>query len=99
MKVRDIDFSEVLLDKKSYKNTKNVLIYDILYKNFIGAKPLRIRFDEIDESIKIYDESRYLVLFDHAWCDEIWHRIRYLISEKIGITDSINRHFRPKLVH
>ena len=30
MKVRDIDFSDVLLDKKSYKNTKNVLIYDIL---------------------------------------------------------------------
>ena len=52
MKVRDIDFSDVLLDKKSYKNTKNVLIYDILYKTLIGAKSLHIRFDKKDEFLQ-----------------------------------------------
>ena len=99
MRVRDINFSDILLDKKSYKNTKKNLIYDILYKTFIGAKPLRIRFDEIEKSVKIYDGSRYLVLFGNAWCDEICDRIGYIISEKTGITDSINWYFRPKLVH
>ena len=28
----------------------------------MGSKPLRIRFDERDGFIKIYDEIRYLVL-------------------------------------
>ena len=32
---------------------------------------------------------RYLVLFDQ-WCEKICDRIKYLISEKSGITDSIN---------
>ena len=32
---------------------------------------------------------RYLVLFDQ-WCEKICDRIKYLISEKRGITDSIN---------
>ena len=36
--------------------------YEISYKTFMGAKPLRIRFDEIDGFIKIYDGIRYLVL-------------------------------------
>ena len=33
------------------------------YKNFIGVKPLRIRFDKIDGFIKTSDGTRYLVLF------------------------------------
>ena len=36
------------------KIIKNILIYDISYKPFIGSKPLRIRFDEIDGFIKTY---------------------------------------------
>ena len=52
---RDIDFGKFLLDKKSYKTQENILIYDIWYKIFMGAKPLRIRFDEIDGFIKIHD--------------------------------------------
>ena len=32
----------------------------------MGAKPLRIRFDEIDGFIKIYDGIRYLILFVHV---------------------------------
>ena len=48
----------------------------------MGAKPLRIRFDEIDRFIKISDGIRYLVLLGHVWYDEICDRIRYFISEK-----------------
>ena len=54
---------------------------------------MRIRLDKIDGFIKIYDGIRYLVLFDYGWCDQICNRIKYLISEKIGIMDSINHNF------
>ena len=30
---RDINFSDILLDKKSYETYKNILIFDIFYKN------------------------------------------------------------------
>ena len=52
-----------------------------------------IRFNEIDEFIKIYDGIRYLVLFGSGLYDAIYNWIRYLISEKSGITDSINHDF------
>ena len=48
---------------------------------------MRITFDQIDRFIKIYDGIRYLVLFDYAWFDKIYGRIKYLVS---AITDSIN---------
>ena len=75
---------DILLNKKSYEAYKNILIYDISYKNSTGAKPLRIRFNEIDKFIKINDGIRYLVLllFDHGWFDKICDRIKYLISKK-----------------
>ena len=53
MRVRDIDFSDILLDEKSYKIYENISIYDISYKTFMGSIPLCIRFDEIDELINI----------------------------------------------
>ena len=59
----------------------------------MGSKPLRIRFNEIDECMKIYDGIRYLVLFTHLWYDEIYDRIRYLISKKSAITNCINHNF------
>ena len=90
MPVKDIDLRDILLDKKSYEN---ILIYDILYKTFMDSKPLRIRFNETDGFIKVYDGIRYLVLFGHLWYDEIYDRITYLISEKGGITNSINHNF------
>ena len=43
---------------------KNMLIYDILYKAFMGVKPLHIWFEKIDGFIKIYDGIRYLVWFN-----------------------------------
>ena len=37
MRVMDIDFDNILLDEKLYKTYKNILIYDISYKTFMGA--------------------------------------------------------------
>ena len=55
----DIDFNDILLDKNSQKN---LLIYNISCKTFMGEKPLRIWFDKIDGFIKIDNGIRYLVL-------------------------------------
>ena len=51
-KSEEIDLDNVLTDKKS---RENILIDDISYKNFIGLKTLRIRFDKKDGFIRIYD--------------------------------------------
>ena len=59
----------------------------------MGAKLLRIRFDQKDGFIKAYDGIRYLVIFDYWSYDEIYNRVRYLISERSGITNSINHNF------
>ena len=56
----------------------------------MDAKPLPIRFDEIDGFIKIYDGIRYLVLFGPERYVAIYNRIRSLISEKSVITDIIS---------
>ena len=60
IKFEYFDFENILIDEKSYKNT---LINDILYRTLIGAKPLRIRLDKIDGFIRVYNGTKYLVLF------------------------------------
>ena len=40
-----------------------ILIYDMSFKTLLKTKPLCIWFDKVDESIRIYDGTRYLVLF------------------------------------
>ena len=52
MRVVYFNFNDILLDEKIYEN---ILIYDISYKMFMIAKPLRIRFNEIDGFIKIWN--------------------------------------------
>ena len=83
MRVIDINFSNILWNEKSYKTYERILIYDITYKIFMGSKPLRVRFDEIDGFIKIHDGIRYLVLVGHEQYDAIYNTIRYLISKKV----------------
>ena len=53
---------------------------------------MRIRYDKINRFIKIHSGIRYLVLIDDL-CDKICYRIKYLISEKSGVTKSINHNF------
>ena len=59
----------------------------------MGAKTVGIRFDKVDGFIKIYDGTKYLVLFGPERYNAIYNRIRYLISEKSSITYSINHNF------
>ena len=62
MNVEDINVDNVFLDENTYEN---ILVYNILYKTFMDAKPLRNRFDKVDELIKIYNgnvkTSSYLI--------------------------------------
>ena len=53
------------------------------------TKPFRIWFNKANAFIKIYDGIRYLVILSHSWFDEICDSIKYLVSEKRGITNSI----------
>ena len=69
------------------------MIYGITYKTLIGPKPLRNRFDKIDGFTRIYDGTRYLVLFGSEKYDVIYSRSRYLISLKSGITYIFSHYF------
>ena len=80
----------MLLEEKSYED---LLIYDILYKTFMSKKPLRIRFNNVDGFIKIYDGTRYLVLFGPERYDPTYNWIKYVISEKSSITYIISHNF------
>ena len=66
IEIEDFNFDNILLDENSYEN---ISVYYISYKTLIGAKPLRIRFDKVDGFIRIYDGTRYLVLFGPERCD------------------------------
>ena len=46
----DINFREILLDKKIYEN---ISVHGISYKTSTGPKQLRIRFDKIDGLISV----------------------------------------------
>ena len=71
-RVSDFDLS----DKKLYKEKHgNIFIYEIPYKTLMGAKPLRIRFNEIDGFINTHNGIRCLVLFDNGWFDKICDNI------------------------
>ena len=90
----NFEFSDISLDEKLYKEKyKNILIYGISYKTPTGAKPPRIRFNNIDGFSKTHNGIWYLVLFDHWQFDKIRDRIENLISEKSGTADSINHNF------
>ena len=52
MRFIDSDFNNILLDEKS---CENLLIFNILYKTFMGKKQWRISFGKIDGFIKIGD--------------------------------------------
>ena len=65
----------------------------------IGAEPLCIRFNKIDGFVRVYDGTRYLVLFGVEKYDFIYNKIRYLIGEKIPITYFISHNYVKIKVH
>ena len=87
-----INFGSILLIKKLYEN---ISAYNISYKSPTCPKPLCIKFDKINGFIiSIDDKIKPLVLFDYGFFDKICDKIKYLISKKGGITNSINHNFR-----
>ena len=86
IKIEDFHFNNILTDEKSYKN---ILVYNIL----MGAKSLCIRFNKVDGFIRVYDGTRYLVLFGPEKYDAIYSRIRYVISQKSVIIYVISLNF------
>ena len=86
-----INFSDILLDEELYEN---ILVYDISYKTSVGPKPFRIRFEKLDGFIRVRSgEFRYLIMLDYGLFDKTCDKIKYLINQKSGITDSINHKF------
>ena len=69
------------------------MIYDISYKTLIDSKTLHIRFFKIDRIIRIYYGTRYLTLFGSEKYEAIYNRIRYLISQKRGMTCIFSHYF------
>ena len=51
----------------------------------IGAKPLHNRFNKVVEFIRIYDGTRYLVLFGPEKYNAIYNRTGYLINQNSNI--------------
>ena len=60
-KFKGFDFDNVLVDEKPHKTY--VLIYNISHKTWFILNSLRIRFNQINELVRIYDWTRYLILF------------------------------------
>ena len=65
------------------------MVYDISYKTLIGVKPLRI----VDEFSRVYDWTRYLVLFRCEKYHSIFNIIRYLIRVKSSIAYVISYNY------
>ena len=49
-------------------HTKNILVYNISYKTSTDPKTLQIKFNNINEFIRFYDGTQYLVLF---WSENV----------------------------
>ena len=52
---------------------------------------MSIRIFKIDGFIIVYDEIRYLAIFDYWLYDQIYKMIRYFITEKSGINYNFAR--------
>ena len=76
IKIQDFDFDSILFDEKSYEN---ILVYDISHK-FDWLKTMFTRLEKVDGFIRVYDGTRYLVLFGPEKYDAIYNRSTYLIS-------------------
>ena len=54
---------------------------------------MHIRFNNIEGFIRVYDGTRYLVLFGDEKYYFLYNRIRYLTGVKIGITYVISHNY------
>ena len=90
IKIEDFNFDKISTDEKSYEI---ILFYSISNKTLIDAKPLHITFATIDEFIRFYDGTIYLVLFGSEKHDFSYIKIRYFIGVKSCITYVISDNY------
>ena len=57
---------------------------------------MRISFDKIDGFFRVYDGTKYLVLFRSEKYELIYDRVKYMIGVKSGITYVISHNY-PKV--
>ena len=60
IKIQEFYFESIWLDKKK---TLKYFIFDVFYKGLIVAKLLLIMIDNVEEFIREYEGTKYLVLF------------------------------------
>ena len=75
-KFEDSDIDNISTVKKSYEN---ILIYKISYNTLIGLNHLRIRFNNMEGFIRVYEGTRYLVIFGSENYDASFNMIRYQV--------------------
>ena len=68
------------------KPHENILVFSILYKILINAKPMSIRFDKVNGFIRVYDGTTYPTLFELINYRAASSKIRYFTGVKSGIT-------------
>ena len=68
------------------KSHENILVFSILNKILINAKPMSIRFDKVNEFIRVYDGTTYSTLFELINYRAAFSKIRYFTGVKSGIT-------------
>ena len=79
-----------MIDEKS---RKNIFIHNISHKTLICPKPLCVTFYKVDEFNRVYDGTRYLLVFGPEKKDVFYNRIRYLIGLKSCVTYVISRNY------
>ena len=57
------------------------IFHDIPCRSLIGPKSLHISFDKVDGFVRVYDRTRYLLLFGPEKYYVIYNRSRYLIGQ------------------
>ena len=72
IKIKDFNLDNILIDEKLYDNS---FVYNISNKTWIWLLGFA-RFDQIDVFNRVYDGTRYLVLFGSKIYDFIYNRIR-----------------------
>ena len=82
IEIQNFDFDNNILDEKWEDNN---LMYDVLHKTMIGAKPLDIMFDKVNGFITDYDEVKYLILFVLGKYDAFFDRILYKNKTKKSV--------------
>ena len=66
------------------------MICSILCKTLIGIRSLRTRFDKLDEIIRVYNGTRYLLLFAHEKVIERYNKcFFFMITQKAKLTHMI----------